>query len=111
MENKKGEKKMNIANKITEENLRYELARKKINIQKKCEYNRETITWTLKWYKEVYTNSSIVQLIDQLPLIKKYKKKISEVSGLDENDTLGQYSQAIVDNRLACADRMRDRLQ
>ena len=97
-------------NQIIEEKLRHELARKKINIEKKCEYNKETMAWTLRWYGEVYTGSCLIQLIDQLPLIKKYKKNISEVSGLDENDTLGQYDQAIVDNRLAAADRMRDRL-
>jgi hypothetical protein len=96
--NNKGERTMN--NQIIEEKLRHELARKKINIEKKCEYNKETMAWTLKWYGEVYIGSCVKQVIDQLPLIKKYKKDISEVSGTDENDTFGLYSQMIVDNKL-----------
>ena len=32
--------------------------------------------------------------------LKRYKKDISELSGTDENDTIGLYNQMIVDNKV-----------
>ena len=87
-------------NQIIETQLRYELARKKITIEKKCIYNKETFSWNLNWYGKIYIGNSIAQIVDQLPLIKKYKKDISELSGTDENDTIGLYNQMIVDNKI-----------
>ena len=97
-------------NQIIEEKLRHELARKKINIEKKCKYNKETMAWTLRWYGEVYIGSCVRQVINQLPLIKKYKKDISELSGTDENDTIGLYNQMIVDNKIHKENYIKERI-
>lgn len=93
-------------NKIIEQQLRYELARKKIVIEKKCLLDSDTMTWSLNWYGKNYRANSLVEILNQLPLIKGYKKDISELSGLDENDTVAKYNQMIVDNNLRYGDRV-----